>query len=130
MDKVSRKPGTKYTHELMIDKLDEIVDWFNARERVLNWEPPTVSNKPSIEQELESGLVYGNNGHWYVIDGDRAKGAPIKKDPCTRIFLPAAKYEEWHKSQKPLIGSDVRLAVFHDVPVFSYSGDKTIFCTD
>jgi len=46
--------------------------------------------KPTIEQELESGLIEGsmNDGYWR----DTGDG---KYACCTRIFLPMAKYGKW-----------------------------------
>ena len=73
---------------------------------------------PSIGQKLESGLFFSADGIWC---------SRATEDKCTRIFLPAAKYDEF------IIGQDlaVRLSpTFHDIPVFSYSGDEIIFCTD
>ncbi len=137
MDKLSRKPGTKYTHELMIDKLDAIIDWINASdERCINslclrclkpcniylpqaMEPECGSfiprDPPSIEQELESGLEHiGSYWHWHTKD---------KRRPVKRIFLPAAKYEEWR--------SQWDNTAFHNIPVFSVPGlDKIVYCTD
>ena len=70
----------------------------------------------SIEQELEVGL----------------KNAPKRiiryGNLVTRILLPAAKWEEVDKSR--LSRRTGEYFYFHDIPVFSYSGDKTIFCTD
>ena len=135
MDKVSRKPGTKYTHELMIDKLDEIVDWINARDdKIISPICAKCKNKckdmtdtnerctafePSIEQELEWKLK-----EWSTQNLNQGKLRTIP----TRIFLPVAKYEEYLRCLPELYaGTKVN---FHDIPVFSYSGEEIIYCTD
>ena len=142
MDKVSRKPGTKYTHELMIDKLDEIVDWISAHECSCVEKPPPCEpiiadiNKrlrdiesqqrpSSIEQELESGLEHIGS-YWHRRTKD-------KRRPVTRIFLPAAKYEEFIKygfSNAIRWNENTIGRLFHDISVFSYSGETIVYCTD
>ncbi len=111
-------------------KVHEIIDWINAHDeyRVISLICAKCKNKckdmsdtnaetctafePSIEQELESGLKeceYSGEGNCCV---------------CTRIFLPAAKYREY-------IGDRENYTpFFQKIPVFSYSGDEIIYCTD
>ncbi len=77
-----------------------------------------ITDPPSIEQELESGLeALPGNKHY--------TGYPRI---CTRIFLPAAKYEEWVSFcvHTGLHNTDT----FHDISVFSYSGETIVYCTD
>ena len=68
-----------------------------------------------IEQELEVGLKKAEEFIHYG-------GLPRK---VFRIFLPAAKYNSYI-TEKKWDG----YGLFHDIPVFSYSGDKIIYCTD
>lgn len=79
----------------------------------------------TIEQELEAGLHKSMEG-WRTID----------YKVCTRIFLPAAKYEEYTTElQERYRPDDPKraygyLVKFYDIPVLSYSGDEIIYCTD
>ena len=77
-----------------------------------------VLAKPTIEQELEAGL----NNKLKAFSAVKPRG--VIKDPFTRIFLPIAKYVEYLPEPKPM------KMEFHDIPVFSYSGDEIIYCTD
>ncbi len=116
----------------LLEKQGEIIDWINAHDES---EPKIcpVHKHPfcscgamapsSIEQELESGLEHiGSYWHWHTKD---------KRRPVKRIFLPAAKYEEFAKSRPTPEPADSHLVyTFHNIPVFSYSGETIVYCTD
>jgi len=137
MDKVKRDKDGIVALENVPAILDEIIDWINARDEhiefiltklkdigtaVISLEKkvnPLQEVKPSIEQELESGL----DEKQFKFPGNKTKIAT-----CTRIFLPAAKWEEVDKSK--LSRRTGEYFYFHDIPVFSYSGNEIIFCTD
>ncbi len=79
----------------------------------------------SIEQGLEAGLDKATS----FVDGGKAS---FLKPKITRIFLPAAKYRGFvtrkHLNKEDL--DEKGNATFHDIPVFSYSGEEIIYCTD
>lgn len=91
---------------------------------------------PSITSELEAGLIWvgaGKMGAWYTKAPDGTAGSP-----CTYTLLPTAKYEEfthskWNHGQD---GINFRIRewkttwLFHDIPVWPYPGDKTIYGTE
>ena len=94
--------------------------------------PQKDNCKPSIEQELEAGLVEAGGKScdaWYIRgeDGQPAKG------PCTRIFLPMAKYREIcniHKSDLVTFGENGDWVKFHDIPVHGILNlDKIKYCS-
>ena len=128
----------------VIDKVDSIIDWLTAHdereEEMLDqiransaliegkftpYEPPMkeANNKPPIEQEIEAGLEQHLSGRWCV---------PDNGEPCTRIFLPEAEYEAFKLAKRDKSGRTIHVypLYFHDIPVYSYSGSETIYCTD
>ena len=77
------------------------------------------AKKVSIEQELESGLVW-----WITHDG---KGCNLHT-VCTCIFLPVAKYEEWQRSLS--LQPNQTCDFFYNIPVFSTNDTEITYCTD
>ena len=83
-------------------------------------------DKPTIEQELEAGLVKFNS------NSNRRGGN------CTRIYLPAEKYEEFEKRcvmpESIDDGCDywpnTDSCTFHDIPVISTNESEIHYCTD
>ncbi len=86
---------------------------------------------PTIEQEIEAGLVDGNNGHWYVLKGNRAEGCGVKKDACTRILLPMDKYQEYTRWQIRAYESPgpMKRTISADIPVTYCGLDKIEYLT-
>lgn len=84
----------------------------------------------SISDELEAGLKEHNK------DNPRYPDGTI--NTCTYILLPMTKYEEfihskWNNGQDGInfkIREHVTSWLFHDIPVYSYSGDEIKYCTD
>jgi len=77
-----------------------------------------------IEQELEARLEKRGNYYYKATDG------LINRKPVTRIYLPVYKYEEFvSRPTRERVNAD-GTATFHDIPVYSYSGDSIHFCTD
>ncbi|KKL47362.1 hypothetical protein LCGC14_2336300 [marine sediment metagenome] len=73
--------------------------------------------KPSLEQELEAGLAK----HGY--ESEQGEGS------CAYIYLPMAKYKEWQRHMNRHSDIDSVWSTFHDIPVYSYSGDKIKYCS-
>ncbi len=149
MDKVKRTNGVNAREESLqifniLDKLDEIVDWITVHDkhkaelRAGLKELGYTLDSPSIEQEIEAGLLDGNNGHWYVLKGNRAEGCGIKKDSCTQILLPMDKWEGFVKVVEDELccgmsnpqGRFRREYNFHDIPVTYWGGDKIEWLTE
>ncbi len=146
MDKIEREWDAAYTHALIQDKIDEIIDWINAHDkrRASRRIPDDMSAqeydkaildscKPTIEQELESGLREANSRLLsFAGTGGRCNSCGFRK--CTRIFLPLAKRRGLAKEMNDKAGkylvSEYGELKFHDIPVYSYPEDKIIFCTD
>ncbi len=138
MDKIDKKYCLP---PYLVLRLDEIINWINARdgliydqqEHTTSGEHRRIVDPPSIEQELESGLEKGR-GVYYVKFDKRGYMYPyLSRIPCTRIFLPAAKYEEYKVIFAKECISDVDLELpieFHDIPVFSTNDKVITYCTD
>ena len=126
MDKVVFEHKPTINESKLLYAQSEIIDWINAQRGCAVCNTMLRDAKPSIEQELETGLTATGDivGKFCSCCG---------RGICTRIFLPAAKYEElrqefWSKTAgRADIGDGSK---FHDIPVFSYSGDEIIYCTD
>ncbi len=81
------------------------------------------TGRPTIAQELEHGLTKTGQLH---------DGVGNYK-PCTRIFLPAAKWKEFLRHNDYDVNyiefsEELDTPTFHDIPVYSYSGDEIIYC--
>ena len=76
------------------------------------------ATKPTIEQEIEAGLIECESGQYWCVDKEH-----LNYPRCTRIYLPEGKYDEY-------VGTGPKEGVmFHGIPVYC-GGPDIHYCTD